>query len=127
MEIRPNSRCRLGHRKKFQCGFRDDAEHAFRAAHQTREIEPDYILNSLTAGTNNLSGCSDHFKAENMMFCNAVFWGPHTAGIFSDVSADEAVFITCGVRSKHQACLFDGLLKFKGAYARLANCVKIID
>src|SRR3954464_6926567 len=106
MEIRSHRGRRLRRRQKLKCGFGDDAEHTFRAAHQAGEIEPYYILDSLSAGANDFARGCNYLEAQDMMLCHTVLRRTHSAGIFSNVSADKAVFITCGVRSKHQAFLF---------------------
>src|SRR5437773_5689420 len=61
------------------------------------------------------------------MFSDALFWCPHSAGIFGDISSDERIFIARRIWREKQSFLGNGLLQLVRCQTRLAHGVEVVD
>ncbi len=81
-------------RVDLQHGFGDDRERAFRPDDQLGEVVAGRRLHELAAGPDDVAVREHRLEAQHLVAGDAVFHGPHAAGVGGDVAAERRAVLT---------------------------------
>ena len=109
----------FGFGDQLEGDFGDDRQCPFAGDQDAGDVVARHVLDCLLPGTDDIAVGAHGADCHDVVFGDAVFGRPHAAGVFADVPADGAVFLTRRVGRVEEPFGFDRLLKLHVDDARL--------